>query len=424
LATNTENVPLTRDALERAMHNDELLLYYQPKVCLSRGVVIGAEALVRWSDGEHGLVSPDAFIPLAERSGLLHDLTLTLLDQIVDASRALRAETSASADACHSAEGEGKVQELSLAINVAPNDLASRTISNRIKELLADNVIRAGDLQIEITESAVMGNVDRVYDDLCRLKKMGIKILMDDFGTGYSSIDRLSQLPFDALKLDQGVVRRMGTSRQNLDVVRSAISMARELGMTSVAEGIESAAVYNFLIAHGCEEGQGFYIARPMSLSDLQSFIKVDHQFEGSQIGRVHQACLNLARFRKMLIDAAFCARLGEGNTLDSVADPGLEANISESRLGIWYFGIGQNLTEHKVFKDIEQPLREVHASGQHFLKQLKDGLSTQELDYAIADIDLQIGRYNFNFFCPIFAICVGALCSKMVQGRRLDFQL
>lgn len=369
------------------MHNNELLLYYQPKVCLSRGIIIGAEALVRWSDGEQGLVSPDAFLPLAEQSGLLHDLTLTLLDQVVDASRVLRAGLPANEN--HSAAE----RELSLSINVAPNDLASRTISNRIRELLLDKVIRPQDLQIEITESAVMGNVDRVYDDLWRLKEMGIKILMDDFGTGYSSIDRLSQLPFDALKLDQGVVRRMGTSRQNLDVVRSAISMARELGMTSVAEGIESAAVYNFLIAHGCEEGQGFYIARPMSLADFQGFIAADHAFEGSQIGRVHQACLNLLRFRKMLLDAAYCDSLGEGIALDSVADPNIDANISKSRLGSWYFGVGQELSDHRVFTDIEQPLREVHASGQRFLQQIRAGLSTPELDHSIAEIDRQIGH-------------------------------
>jgi EAL domain-containing protein (putative c-di-GMP-specific phosphodiesterase class I) len=381
------NLPLTREALERAMHNNELLLYYQPKVCLSRGTIIGAEALVRWPDGGHGLISPDAFLPLAERSGLLHDLTLKLLDQIVDASRVLRAGMPDNAGALR------VNQELSLSINVAPNDLASHTISNRIKELLADNVIRPGDLQIEITESAVMGNVDRVYGDLCRLKDMGIKILMDDFGTGYSSIDRLSQLPFDALKLDQGIVRRMGTSRQNLDVVRSAISMARELGMTSVAEGIESVAVYNFLIAQGCEDGQGYYIARPMSLADFQTFITVDHQFEGSQIGRVHHAGLNLLRFRKMLIDAAYCARLGEGVTLDSVGEPGLDVNVRDSRIGSWYFGVGQELSAYVEFSDIEQPLSDVHASGQQFLEQLKNGLSTQELDKSMADIDLQIGR-------------------------------
>lgn len=371
------NTPLTKDALERAMGNDELVLYYQPKVCLLEGKVLGAEALVRWSDGISDVVSPDKFLPLAESSGLLHDLTLKLLDQVVEASIALRKRDP----------------ELSLSINVAPNDLASRTISNRIGELLQAKTIGPADLQIEITESALMGDVDNVYDDLARLKEMGIKILMDDFGTGYSSIDRLSQLPFDALKLDQGVVRRMSTSRQNLDVVRAAISMARELNMTSVAEGVESAGVYNFLIAHGCEEAQGYFIAKPMSLDDFESFVSSPHDFTGSQIGRVHQACLNLLRFRKTLLDAAFCRRLGDGMALQSVADPGLHTEVTQSRIGLWYFGMGQALVGLDVFRDIERPLREVHASGLAFLQRLEHPQPSIELDRALAAIDQQVDR-------------------------------
>lgn len=359
------------------MRNDELVLHYQPKVCLLEGRILGAEALVRWSDGVSDVVPPDKFLPLFESSGLLHDLTLTLLDQVIEASIALRAHD----------------RELSLSINVAPDDLASRTISNRIDELLKAKTIRPADLQIEITESAVMGHVDRVYDDLVRLKDMGIKILMDDFGTGYSSIDRLSQLPFDALKLDQGMVRRMSTSRQNLDVVRASISMARELNMTSVAEGVESAGVYNFLIAHGCEEAQGFFIARPMSLEDFTSFISKPHQFAGSQIGRVHQACLNLMRFRKTLFDAAFCRRLGDGIALESVAEPDLQTEVTRSRIGLWYFGMGQTLNDLPVFREIEQPLREVHASGLAFLQQLEASQPVVEIDQRLATIDQQVNR-------------------------------
>lgn len=370
------------------MHNNELVLYYQPKVCLLRGVVIGAEALVRWSDRDHGLLAPDVFLPLAEESGLLHDLTLKLLDQIVDASKQLREREAADSIS----NSPLSVEPMSLSMNVAPNDLASRTISNRIKELLAAREIRSSDLEIEITESAVMGNVDRVYDDLCRLKSMGIKILMDDFGTGYSSIDRLSQLPFDALKLDQGVVKRMGTSRQNLDVVRSAISMARELGMTSVAEGIESAEIYNFLLAHGCEEAQGYFIAHPMSFADFQDFLSVNHRFEGSQIGRVHQASLDLLRYRKMLMDAAFCARLGQGVSLESVADPEIDFDVRRSAIGSWYFGVGQQLSDLDTFIAIEQPLRKVHADGRSFLQLIRSGMSAAELGQSIANIDFQVG--------------------------------
>ena len=379
------------------MHNNELVLYYQPKVCLLRGDVIGAEALVRWSDGVNSVVSPDEFLPLAESSGLLHDLTLNLLDQVVDAACLLKQDQPSDESSENVASDTAA---LSLSINVAPNDLASRTISNRISELLEDNTICAPDLQIEITESAVMGNVDRVYDDLVRLKSMGIKILMDDFGTGYSSIDRLSQLPFDALKLDQGVVKRMATSRQNLNVVRSAISMARELGMTSVAEGIESAPVYNFLIAHGCEEAQGYFIGRPMSLHDFQSFVHQPHDFEGSQIGRVHQACLNLMRFRKTLVDAAFCARIGEGITLQSVMDSGVDADVKASRLGLWYYGIGQRLNEYQAFTDLEKPLNDVHNSGLKFREQLLQGLPTAQLDTSLASLDQQIEQLIRQLHC------------------------
>lgn len=359
------------------MQNNELLLHYQPKVSLLTGNVVGAEALVRWADSQHGILAPNQFLPLVESSGLLHELTLQLLDQVIDACSSLKKHPL----------------DLALSINVAPDDLASNTISSKIGRALLDGKIGPNDLQVEITESAVMGNVDRVYEDLCRLKLLGIRILMDDFGTGYSSIDRLSQLPFDSLKLDQGVVRRMNTSWQNLDVVRSAISMARELGMTSVAEGIECAEAYHFLIAQGCEEAQGFYIARPMSLQDFKSFLDADHDFHGSQIGRVHQACLNLIRFRKMLLDAAYCRSMGDGVTLESVADPGLCTDMSQSRLGIWYFGSKHALGSYPVFLDMEKPLREVHTAGIVFLERLNKAGGANEIKNSLVSIDQKVSE-------------------------------
>ena len=370
---------LTEEVLQQAMLNDELVLYYQPKVSLLSGDVVGAEALVRWSDGANGILSPSEFLPLAESSGLLHDLTLQLLDQVIDASAGLPSHDP----------------PLSMSINVAPDDLASNAISQRIGKAMDAGRIKPADLQIEITESAVMGNVDKVYDDLVRLKARGIRILMDDFGTGYSSIDRLSQLPFDALKLDQGVVKRMGKSQQNLDVVRSAISMARELGMTSVAEGVETAEAYNFLIAHGCEEAQGFYIARPMTLEDFKLFITQQHEFGGSQLGRVHQASLNLMRFRKSLLDAAFCRRLGNGVALESLADPALSAGVSESRLGVWYFGIGQSLKKYPAFAKIEAPLYKMHDAGISFLAQLDQDVPEEALEKALTDLDSHVDHLS-----------------------------
>ena len=183
----------------------------------------------------------------------------------------------------------------------------------------------------------------------------------------------------------------MSTSQQNLDVVRAAISMARELNMTSVAEGVESASVYNFLIAHGCEEAQGYFIARPMSLADFEVFVSLPHDFAGSQIGRVHQACLNLMRFRKTMLDAAFCRRVGDGIALESIADPSVHTEFTQSRVGLWYFGMGQALVDLPVFREIEQPLRDVHASGFEFLQQLERSQAAGELDQALASIDRQV---------------------------------
>ena len=130
-----------------------------------------------------------------------------------------------------------------------------------------------------------------------------------------------------------------------------------------------------------------------MSLLDFQGFVSTEHDFEGSQIGRVHQAVLNLLRFRKTLVDAAFCSRVGDGATLQSVADPGLHVEVARTRLGVWYFGIGQQLVHHEVFREIEQPLRLVHASGLEFLHQLEQGKPIGTLDQYLADIDNQVNR-------------------------------
>ncbi len=377
MVTHAAMAPMSRRALERAMANDELLLHFQPKLCLLRGEIIGAEALVRWNGPRQTIVSPDAFLPLAESSGLLHDITVRLLDRAVDACLALRSVRAG----------------LSISMNVAPDDLESQTISNRIAELLADGTLHADDLQIEITESAVMGNVERVHGDLDRLVSLGIKVLMDDFGTGWSSIDRLSQLPFTALKLDQGIVRRMGTSRQNLDTVRSAISMARELRMTSVAEGIESAGAYDFLVASGCEQGQGYWIGRPMSLDDFIGFLGGERRFAGSQIGRVHQCVFNLMHMRKSLVDAAFCARMGPTTVLPSVLHPEIAVDPERSRVGLWYWGTGQRLAEREVFRAFEAPYRELHARAHAFLDMVADGVRDARLDEAVGFIDERVDR-------------------------------
>jgi len=260
-------------------------------------------------------------------------------------------------------------------MNVAPDDLESHTISKLIGQYLELGAIKASDLQIEVTESQAMGNFERIRDDLLQLSSMGIKTLMDDFGTGHSSIDRLSQLPFTSLKLDQGVVRRMGTSQQNLNVVKSSISMARELRMTSVAEGVESSGAYNFLIANGCEEAQGFYIARPMALDTYLAFVAEEPYLVGSPIGRVHQAIYNLMYFRKCLLDA-----------------PDSDHTMEHSRFGAWLANSKEQLESYKPYRDLERPVRQLFEQGDVFMHNLHAGADDAQLNELITAFDKQFG--------------------------------
>lgn len=368
---------LTEKALEQAIADDELELYYQPKVSLLHGKLVGAEALVRWNHGKRQAIAPDLFIPLAERAGLLHDLTIQLLDKAVKACGKINAAKAG----------------LAVSMNVAPDDLESHTISKLIRQYLEQGAITANDLQIEVTESAAMGNFERIHDDLQQLASMGIKVLMDDFGTGHSSIDRLSQLPFTSLKLDQGVVRRMGTSQQNLNVVKSSISMARELRMTSVAEGVESSGAYNFLTANGCEEAQGFFIARPMALDTYLAFVAEEPYLAGSPIGRVHQAVYNLMYFRKCLLDAAFCRKVDMNDLLPSVMQPDSDHSMEHSRFGAWMINSQEQLEGYRSYRELERPVKQLFEQGEVFMQQLHAGADEAHLNELITSFDKQFGN-------------------------------
>jgi len=335
------HIDISEQELAKAISDNELVIYHQPKVCMLRGEVIGSEALVRWLRDDGMLVPPDSFIPLAERSGLLSEITSLMLQHSVDSIKQIKRDHSG----------------LSVSMNVAPADLESQKVSKRIQTLL-------------------------------NLIAMGITVLMDDFGTGYSSLDRLSQLPFSSLKLDKGVVQRMGSSKQNLNVVKSSISMARELRMTSVAEGVESEGAYDFLLANGCEEAQGYWISHPLTLAEYQQFLAQSPKYNGSQIGRVHQAFFNLIHFRKSLLDAAYCSRAGSYKALESVIDPEVKLAAHESRFGLWYYGIGQRLHATRGFADLEQPFLSLHACGQQFIQQLQQGASRSVLSTLIAEAD------------------------------------
>jgi diguanylate cyclase (GGDEF)-like protein len=245
--------------LRRAVERDELVLHYQPKADLHSGQVLGAEALVRWQHPAHGLLGPGEFIPLAERTGLIHPLTRWVLDA------ALR-QTAAWRQAGH---------HLSVAVNVSTRSLLDREFPDHVAECLAAWQVPAASLVLEVTESAVMADPALALEILSRLHALGVGLALDDFGTGYSSMAYLKALPVDELKVDRSFVGQMATSNSDAVIVRSTIDLGHNLGLHVVAEGVENQATWEELAALGCDTAQGYHLGRPMPAAELERWLQV-----------------------------------------------------------------------------------------------------------------------------------------------------
>src|SRR4051812_13101476 len=235
--------------LRRAMDETELVLYYQPKVDLATGQAKGVEALARWQHPERGLLSPDEFIPLAERSNLLRPMTLYLLDTALKQCNAWRM----------------KGLDVSVAVNLSMQNMLDLRLPNDLARLITSWRLPPGSLELEITESTIMGDHRRATTILTRLNNMGVKLTIDDFGTGYSSLAYLQELPVGSVKIDKSFVMSMSEDPGNAMIVKSTIDLGHNLGLEVVAEGVEDNSVYNQLAALGCDYAQGYYLSRPLS---------------------------------------------------------------------------------------------------------------------------------------------------------------
>ena len=243
-----------RGALERR----ELLLHYQPKVCLRTGVVNGVEALIRWHHRERGLIGPGVFIARAEQSTLIHALTAFALEQAL----------------CQAVQWQAMGIDMPVAVNISSRNLAHPDFAKQILDTLARCGAAPRLLELEVTESALMTDVSRTIADLQVLKRQGIRIAIDDFGTGYSSLAYVQRLPVSHLKIDRSFVSGLLDDPDSLHIVETVVSLARKIGLETIAEGVEDAAVYQRLQALGCDMAQGFFIARPMPAEQLPGWLE------------------------------------------------------------------------------------------------------------------------------------------------------
>ena len=245
-------------ALRKAITNNELKLYYQPKVEISTGKVQSVEALVRWQHPEFGFIPPDQFIPLAEQTGLIIPLTQWVLETAArQCSEWLRIGL-----------------ELSIAVNLSMWDLRELTLPNTIGALLERYSLPAHLLRVELTESVVMTDVERTLDILHRLSKLGIQISVDDYGTGYSSLAYLKRMPITELKIDRSFVMHMADTEADATIVQSTVAMAHSLGLKVVAEGVEDEKTWCLLADFNCDTAQGYYMSRPVCSQDLENWVR------------------------------------------------------------------------------------------------------------------------------------------------------
>jgi len=240
--------------LRSALGRDEFILHFQPTAAMSTRSVCGAEALIRWQHPTLGLLYPDRFIAEAERSGLIESMTVWVLDA---ALRQCRAWLDASA-------GHGR-PPLSVAVNLSTRSLLDAALPGTVAESLERWKVPPRLLELEITETIIMADPKRAQRVLRELAEMGVGIAIDDFGTGYSSLAYLRELPVTELKIDRSFVIDMGRDVDDAVIVRSVIDLARNLGLRTVAEGVEDEMTWSTLTDLGCDKAQGFVLARPMT---------------------------------------------------------------------------------------------------------------------------------------------------------------
>ncbi|KRA07960.1 EAL domain-containing protein [Acidovorax sp. Root568] len=252
-----------RALLETELHNGlrraQFLLLYQPQVD-SHGRVTGAEALVRWQHPVQGMVPPSEFIPLAEESGLILPLGHWVMET------ALRQQARWQQDP--------QFAQLSLAINVSARQFLQDDFVAQVLALVQQTGANPAQIKLELTESLLLDNVDSVIATMRALKAHGLGSSLDDFGTGYSSLSYLKRLPLDQIKIDQGFVRDVLLDASDAAIARSIIALAGSLGLSVIAEGVETTAHYQFLLAHGCQAFQGYLFGRPLTLEDFESRVR------------------------------------------------------------------------------------------------------------------------------------------------------
>ncbi|MGA8863271.1 MAG: bifunctional diguanylate cyclase/phosphodiesterase [Gallionella sp.] len=245
--------------LQHAVENGELRLHYQPKVDTASGHLVGMEALVRWMHSEWGMISPAEFIPVAEDTGMIVAIGRWVLREACRQNAAWQ---------------KSGLRPIRVAVNLSARQFRSDNLPDEIAEALADSDLPASSLELEITESMVMEDPERVIDLLEKIRSLGIHLSLDDFGTGHSSLAYIKRFPIDCVKIDRAFIRDMPENADDVAIAKTIVAMAKALDLKTVAEGVETAAQLELLKSMGCDQIQGYLFSRPLPAEDFLNFYR------------------------------------------------------------------------------------------------------------------------------------------------------
>ncbi len=268
-------------ALREAIDHEQLQVYYQPKVRLSDERVLGAEALVRWFHPEHGFMSPDVFVAIAERTGLISSLTRFVARTAIAQCK----------------EWDENGYDLSIAVNLSAVSLLDMSTPELFADLLAEYELDPAKLVLEITETTIMEPA-RSMAAIERLAALGVQLSIDDFGTGYSSLSHLQRLPVQEIKVDRSFVMTMGANESDAAIVKSIVELGHNLGLRVVAEGVEDRVSWDLLARQGCDVAQGYFMSRPIPADAFSEWL---HGWEPKRVesaAHVERAVTSIGRWR------------------------------------------------------------------------------------------------------------------------------
>ena len=352
----------------------EFVYHYQPIISTDHGHVCDVEALVRFQKRDGTLVPPVKFIPQMEEDGSIDAFSRQLFPDLIRAIARLSKLSPV----------------LRLSFNLSAQSLEHEDLSDFLLQVLDQESVSPRSMQLEILESGVLQQNPVVEQNLRDLAEQGMSIAMDDYGTGYSSIDTLSLWPFGVIKLDRMLVNRMVGSQKATTIVEASIHMAHKLGIQMVAEGVETQSMFRFLTSTGCDKIQGYWIARPMPLDEVEHFIRDNrsHACQTPPVGLIMQAQMDHLEWRRQLMQELQSIQFEIESGEERVAHRLPELSHHHCRFGRWYYSANEAYTQWPQFEALREPHREFHQFAEQLIEGVKQGHKGAELEGLLQELD------------------------------------